>query len=277
MLSAFARYRIIVFSASLGIVALLLISFNIKEKNEPGLFEKIILEISSPFQKAIQFSVKKMASLWNNYIFLVDLKRQNATLMKTNNELKGENIRLKEAVIANIRLRKLLHFKEKFKAPMIPAEVIGEDPSSWFKTILIDKGGKDSIKRNMPVVTSGGIVGRVMKVSRTASKVLLATDHRSAIDAMVQRSRARGILEGRVDRQCSLKYVFRTDDVKVEDYIISSGLGGVFPKGLLLGKVSRIRKDSFGMFQYVKVTPFVDFAKLEEVFIVMVNATAPDG
>ncbi|MFH1623740.1 MAG: rod shape-determining protein MreC [Pseudomonadota bacterium] len=277
MLSILRRYRLIVLAAFLGIAAMLLVSLNIKEREKLSLSEKIILEISSPFQKAIQFSIRGVTTLWSNYIFLVNLKKENDALRKALNTLKGENIELREAVIANNRLRKLLLFKKKFMTPMVPAEVIGEDPSSWFKAILLDKGSKDGIERKMAVVTSEGIVGRVIEASRTVSKVLLVTDHSSAIAAMVQRTRAKGILEGRVNQGCQLKYILRGDDVKIGDNIISSGLGGAFPKGLLLGKVSRITTDGFGLFQFVEVSPSVNFTKLEEVFIVFTHGSPSNG
>ncbi|RJP57846.1 MAG: rod shape-determining protein MreC [Deltaproteobacteria bacterium] len=276
MLSVFRRYRVIVITVSLCIVAILLISLNIKERKKPHLFEEIIFEVSSPFQKTIQSTVKGVKTLWGNYVFLVNLKKENTVLNKTINALKEENLRLREAAIANIRLRKLLLFKEEFTSPMVPAEVIGEDPSSWFKTIILDKGSKDGIEKKMAVVTSEGMIGCVIEVSISVSKVLLSTDHSSAIDVMVQRTRAKGILEGRVNQTCQLKYVSRADDVRMGDDIISSGLGGIFPKGLLLGRVSKIKREGSGLFQYVEVTPSVDFAKLEEVFIVVGDKSASE-
>ncbi|MEW6615061.1 MAG: rod shape-determining protein MreC [Thermodesulfobacteriota bacterium] len=274
MLSIFRRYRVIVIAVSLCIVSILLISLNIKERKKPHLFQKIIFEVSSPFQKTIQSTVGGVKTLWGNYIFLVNLKKENTALSKTINALKEENLRLREAAIANMRLRKLLLFKDEFRSPMVPAEVISEDPSSWFKTIILDKGSKDGIEKKMAVVTSEGMVGRVIGVYRSVSKVLLSTDHSSAIDVMVQRTRAKGILEGMVNQTCQLKYVSRADDVRIGDDIISSGLGGIFPKGLLLGRVSKIKKEGSGLFQYIEVTPSVDFTKLEEVFIVVGDKSA---
>ena len=267
------KCRIVLLTVLLSICALLLLSVNIKEKKGLHFFEKIILEVFSPSQKVIRSSTKGMASFFNNYILLIGLKEENDNLKKAINALKEENNQLREAFIANVRLRRLLNFKETLKTPIIPAEVVGEDPSPWFKTILIDKGNKHSIKKNMIVVTSDGIIGRTIQVSRSTSKVLLIIDHRSAIDAMVQRTRAKGILEGKAESNCRLKYVLRADDVITGDKIISSGLGGIFPKGLLLGKVSKIEKDNFGMFQSVEVTPSVNFLKLEEVLVLGNSST----
>ena len=268
------KCRIILLTVLLSICALLLLSINIKEKKSLHFFEKIVLEIFSPTQKAIRSSIRGIASFSNNYILLVGLKEENDKLQKAIKVLKEENNQLREAFIANIRLRRLLNFKEKLiKTPIIPAEVIGEDPSPWFKTILIDKGKKHSIKKNMVVVTSDGIIGRIIQVSRSTSKVLLIIDHRSAIDAMVQRTRAKGILEGKAESNCRLKYVLRADDIITGDKIISSGLGGIFPKGLLLGRVRKIEKDNFGMFQSVEVTPSVNFLKLEELLVLGNSST----
>jgi len=263
------KYRRIILTSSLVLCAAFIISSNAKENNNLFLFEEVIYAISSPLQKTISFTTTNIDTVLSYYIFLINLKKENTALKKKNNLLKEKIFQLREMAIANTRLRTLLRFREEVKLPMIPAEVVAYDPSSWFKTILINKGSNNNIAKNMPIVTSDGILGRVMEVSKSTARLLLITDHRSAVDAIVQRTRAKGILVGNVDKTCNLKYVFRSDDVNLGDYIISSGLGGIFPKGLPLGKVSRIKKDNYGMFQEVKVTPMVSFNKLEELFIVV--------
>lgn len=277
MLSFFRTYQVIVIAGLLALIAMLAISLKTKQNGDLFFFEKIVYEITSPLQKAVEYSSRGVKSLCLNYIFLLNLKEENADLKRAVATLKMENSRLTEALAANARLKKLLDFKESIQAQMLPAEVIGYDPSSWFKTVLINKGVEDGISKNMAVVTSDGIVGRVVEVSRATSKLLLMTDHRSAIDAIVQRTRAKGILVGKVDQRCRLKYVFRSDDVTIGDDIITSGLGGTFPKGLPLGKVSRIKKNGYGMFQEVQVTPIVAFSKLEEVLVITANNHASDG
>ncbi|MDY6856932.1 MAG: rod shape-determining protein MreC [Thermodesulfobacteriota bacterium] len=237
-------------------------------------FESLVFEISIPIQKCIIFPIRGAVSTFRNYLFLISLKEENNSLKNTIKDLKDENLKLKEAYIENLRLRKLLDFKETFNSKIIPSEVIGRDPTNWFKTVLIDKGQNNNIENNMTVVTSDGIVGRIIEVSRSYAKVLLIIDNRSAVDAMVQRTRAKGILVGKTNRRCELKYALRSDDIEIGDYIISSGLGGIYPKGLLLGKVSNIKKDNFGMFQFVEVMPFVNFNKLEEVLILASKLTS---
>jgi rod shape-determining protein MreC len=149
------------------------------------------------------------------------------------------------------------------------AEVIGKDPSPWFKTIIIDKGKDDGVGKGMAVVIPEGIAGQIMDVSSRYSKVLLIIDPNSAVDVMVQRTRARGIIKGGPAGRCHIKYVLRKQDVSVGDQIISSGLDGVFPKGLAVGHVSGVIKRNSGIFQEVTVTPHIDFEKLEEVLVVL--------
>jgi rod shape-determining protein MreC len=149
----------------------------------------------------------------------------------------------------------------------IPAEVVGEDPSSWFRTIIINKGSEDQIARGMGVVTEEGIVGQVSKVSAKLAQVLLIVDYSSNVDTLLRRTRAKGILEGKAEGICQLKYLSRLEDVKVGDEVVTSGIGGIFPKGLVVGVVKSVEKKSYGMFQKVLVTPKVDFGKLEEVLV----------
>jgi rod shape-determining protein MreC len=132
---------------------------------------------------------------------------------------------------------------------------------------LVNKGEKDGAAKDMAVVTSEGVVGRVIEVSLHTAKVLLITDPNSGMDVIVQRSRTQGIMEGKVEEVCVLKYVQKNEDVQVGDKVITSGLGGIFPKGLMTGTVTKVERKRPGIFQYIEVTPSVDFSRLEEVLI----------
>ena len=121
----------------------------------------------------------------------------------------------------------------------------------------------------MPVVSPDGIVGQIVTASYEYAKVMLMTDRSSAIDALVQRNRARGIVEGETDETCLFKYVVRKAELEIGDVVVSSGLDGIFPKGLRIGAVSNISKVESSIFQEVKVTPFVDFGRLEEVLVIV--------
>ena len=131
----------------------------------------------------------------------------------------------------------------------------------------MNQGENDGVAKDMAVATSEGVVGRVIEVSRNTAKVLLITDANSAVDVIVQRSRAQGILEGKIEETCILKYVQKSEEVQVGDRVITSGLGGIFPKGLVVGTVTKVDRKRPGIFQYIEVTPAVDLSKLEEVLI----------
>jgi rod shape-determining protein MreC len=147
--------------------------------------------------------------------------------------------------------------------------VIGKDPSAWFKTIIVDKGSSDGLERGLPVVIAQGIAGQIIEISAHYSKVMLIIDRNSAVDALVQRSRARGVIKGTSEDQCGFEYVLQKHDVQIGDTVVASGLDGVYPKGLRIGWVSDVVKREPEIFLDITVTPFIDFEKLEEVLIVL--------
>ena len=230
---------------------------------------RIAISIVAPFQKATSTSIRFVRDIWRHYFFLVNVAKENEDLRKDLNRAFEKNIQFKEFELSNTRLRKLLKFKKNITDRVLAAEVIGKDPSPWFKTVLIDKGQQDGVEKGMAVVIPEGIAGQTTEVSAHYSKVLLIVDHNSAVDALVQRDRARGIIKGGSAGQCLFKYVLRKHDVEVDDIVVSSGLDGVFPKGLPVGYVSGVIKPKSGIFQEVTVTPHVDFEKLEEVLVVL--------
>jgi len=132
---------------------------------------------------------------------------------------------------------------------------------------LINKGSAHGLKIGMPVMATPGLIGRLIDVSWHVSKVLLLIDENNNIGAILQRTRTQGIVSGAGAHGCILKYIYKNQDIKEGDPVISSGMGGIFPKGLLIGKVSRVQKQDAGLFLKIDVAPFADFAKLEEVLV----------
>lgn len=174
----------------------------------------------------------------------------------------------------NERLRGMLGFKERSSYTLLPAEVVARDPDHWFETITINKGYADGVQKDMAVVTTRGLVGNVFFVSRNSSRVLLLTDSRRAVSALIQRSREPGfvgIIEGCPEKIDFLKMSNLSPEASIRqgDVVISSGLGGVFPKGLVIGYVEEAGQDQYGLLQQAIVYPAVDFNRLEEVFIVI--------
>lgn len=263
------RYRLFLLALVLLFVSFLMISSSAGRPSSIPLLPGIFMEIVSPFQRAYFATVRAVRDLAQNYIFLVHVREENEELRRQVVELERKNAELVEMAIANERLRRFLNFKENIPKPTLPAELIGEDASSWFRTITINKGNIDGVQKGMVVVSAAGLVGHIINTSRDVSKVLLITDYNSSVDAICQESRARGIVQGKGGDLCDLNYVSRREDVTLGNRVITSGLGGRFPKGLLVGTVTKVEKKSYGVFQQVDVTPAVDFRKLEEVFVIL--------
>jgi len=194
---------------------------------------------------------------------------ENIALKRRINDLSIDNQLLAEQADENKRLRDLLVFRKKFEHTMLPAEIIGRDPSGWFKTILVDKGSSDGICKDVGVITPDGVVGRVVEVGPNSAKVLLLSDVNSYVDAIVKRTRAHGMVMGRGGNMCTLSYVLKTEDVALGDVIVSSGINIRYPKGIIIGTVTKINSNRSGFFQSIEVQPSVDFSKLQEVLIVL--------
>ena len=230
---------------------------------------RMALYIVSPFQKAVTHTVRFLEGVWKHYFYLVMVARENDQLRRQLDAALERGHQCTEVEFTNRRLTNLLNFQKSISQEVLPAAVIGKDPSTWFKTIIIDKGRQDGVEKGLPVVVPAGIVGQVMEVTNAYSKVLLVIDQNNAVDALVQRSRARGLVTGVATGECIFKYVLLKHDVRIGDILISSGLDGVFPKGLRVGLVSGVIRSNAGIFQQVKVMPFVNFEKLEEVLVVL--------
>ena len=230
---------------------------------------KIALSLAAPFQKVVTFSIRFVKDIWHHYFCLVSVARENEDLKRALSQALERNNQCQEIELSNLRLRNLLNFQKTVKSRAIAASLTGKDPSPWFKSIIIDKGKADGVEKGFPVVVPEGIVGQVIDVSSFYAKVMLIIDQNSAVDALVQNTRARGIVKGESTDRCIFQYVLRKHEIDIGDAVVSSGLDGVFPKGLRIGRVSGVVRRSSGIFQEVTITPHVDFEKLEEVLIIL--------
>lgn len=248
-----------------------ILSLNTSNKAEPdfNFVDRAIVTVTAPIQSMISLTIDHAARFMQNYIFLINTRRDFSQVVEENRKLLNTIHNFKEIEAENKRLRALLQFQEKVEDRKITAQVIAKDVSSEFRSIRINKGSNAGIQRGMAVVTHEGIVGRILRVTADYSDVITMLDNLSSIDSIVQRSRARGLIEGATDTTCILRYALRTDDIEVGDVIVSSGLDGVYPKGLMLGNVIKVEKKSFGVTQNVEVQPSVDFSKLEEVLVII--------
>lgn len=256
--------------AGIGILgALIFYSLNIPDKRSANFVERGVMMVFAPVMKPAARLSGFFEDAWGNYLNLVGVRQENLRLRDEVKELNARIIAAGEAVQATQRLEKLLGMRNSIKEPGLTVSVVGEDLSSWFKTVVIDQGSSNGIAEGMAVVAADGVVGQIVKVAATTSRVLLLTDHTSGIAATIQRSRARGVVKGKGDGLCSLEFTTREEDVKVGDVVITSGIGGVFLKGIPIGEVTMVKRGEYGIFQTVTIRPFVNIAHLEEALVVL--------
>ena len=241
-------------------------------KNEP--LGALLMWILRPLQAVSQGAVNWIADFGENYDTLSGFRIENERLRRRIQNLEVERQKLLEAEATNRQLKQLLDFRNHLPAGAITASIIANSAASWFQSCQIDKGSSDGVRKGMAVVTPLGVVGQVVAVTPRAAKVLLLTDPNSGIDVLVQRTRSRGIVSGSLENGTVLKYMKRSEDVQEGDRLITSGMDGVFPKGLMVGTVIKVRKQHLGLFQFVEVLPAVQTARTENVLVVAADSGA---
>ncbi len=244
-------------------------------RKEFTLPHRLGFEVVGTAQSGINETVGFFDDIWSHYLYLVGVSKENDRLREDINKHKAINAKYREAAATNIRLSKLLDLENSLGVPAVTATIVSRDPSLWFKTLTINKGSISGIIKGMPAVTLEGVVGQVTNVSPHFAKILLATDPNSAIDAIIQKNRVQGIIKGEGNGY-GLHYVLKNNVINKDDHIITSGMGGVFPKALPIGKVSELIKSKRGMFLKIKVQPLVDFRKLEYVTIILKTDSLTD-
>jgi rod shape-determining protein MreC len=230
-------------------------------------FERVMIETFAPIQAGTVSLKDRLATFFDHYIFLINTSIENEQLSKEVSQYRSELFKLSEVEKENKRLKKLLQFGEELQHQKVLAQVIGWDSSNEFKVLRINKGKRDGIQTKYPVITADGLVGYVFRVSNNYSDILTILDQNNRVDALVATTRSHGIVEGSSGQLCFMKYVPRTETIEIDDVVITAGLGDIYPKGIKVGKISKVEKESYGITQYIEVTPSVDFRKLEEVVI----------
>jgi rod shape-determining protein MreC len=252
------------------LVAIPLFSVNMqqKSKDKPWILLPFyhVTGVSQNLYATFSAGVRSTTDL---YINLVDIKKNNRVLNQELTELKAQLGALTELSLENQRLSQLLDFKQRGKMDLLAARIIGRDALSDYDTITIDRGTTHGVKKGMGTITISGVVGYISSVENNSAKILLLTDRYSVIDGVVQRSRARGMVQGVSKEKCSLTFLKRTDDVLVGDIVVTSGLDNYFPKGFPIGTVTDVAKEKYGLGQEVKLQPIVTAPNIEEVFVVI--------
>ena len=241
---------------------------------ETTAFEEFMIDSFGPVQRAFADSQSWLSDLVNHYVANVNASRLNEELVKKIAKLESEILATEEIVKENQRLKELLKFGQNLTHQEVLAQIVAWDASSDFRVIRINKGASDGIRIQSPVVTANGVVGYIYRLTDHFADVLTILDPNNRVDGLVARIRAHGIIEGYTDRRALMKYVTRTEPVILDDMVLTSGLGNIYPKGLVIGHVAKIERQSYGITQHIEIRPAVDFSRLEEVIVLMSNADA---
>ncbi len=269
MTSFVKKNQIIIVTALLALFSLHLALTDTSVAERGYVLKRLISVTLTPLQDSILSIYRTGSGAVDNYVVIVGAKEENKRYRKALLTMKEENHRLREELKLSDRLKGLLQYKVKAALPTTSAGIIAYNTARWTRTAVIDKGSKDDLAREMAVISPMGVVGRIAEVTPSTATVLLNTDPRSNIEAMVERTRVRAIAEGNGKGGIILKYVRELDDVKAGDQVITSGFSGLFPKGLVIGEVTAVRKGRDNFFNHIEVTPGVDFKSLEDVLVVL--------
>lgn len=271
-MSSFKRFRDAAICVALLAIPFFFLNANLKDPESTNALDRTVLTISAPVQMIASSTARWFSGVWQDYVYLVDVKEENDRLRSENGRLAEESRRLHFEALENRRLRSLLQLRERIGGELIGAQVIGRDVSRFFRVtrVRLDRGERERVHPGMPVITSEGLVGQIRRSWGRYSDVLLTVDRRSAIDVVIQRTGARGMLRGtgQDDRYLArIQYLRREDDIRIGDLVHTSGLGQRFPASILVGRVTRIVRREFGLNQEAEITPAVNFSSLDEVLI----------
>lgn len=263
------RDALLVFVAML--VPFFFLKTHIRDPKDWSDLDRTVVQISAPVQIAAAYLARGLSNMWGDYIYLVDVKSDNARLAFENARLEDRVRKLEMQEVENRRLHKLMGLRDSLPGDIVSAQVIAKDVTEFFRVVrlTLDRGGRD-IRIDMPVVTLGGVVGTVQRVAGSAVDVKMVVDPNSAVDVVSERTGARGIVRGTGDLTkylLRIEYAQRTDEVDVGDLMVTSGMGRRFPKGIPVARVTRVVRRDFGIYQEVEATPTVDLSRLEEVLI----------
>jgi rod shape-determining protein MreC len=277
MLRLLARYRRAVVLATALFLSFLLMTAQVRHEAAVVAFTRqAILLVFSPFLKVTTVLSGSVQQAWHDYVDLRGLRDENLRLAREVGVLKRRLDQLQEQALETQRLQRLLVLKENAAPQFLTARVVGKDATNWFRTILIDRGGRDGLRRNLPVLAPDGLVGRIVEVTPVSAKIQLLTDPVSAVGGLLQRTRVTGIVTGNLGAGTRVTYLPLLADITVGDEVVTSGMGGVFPKGIPIGRVTAVERRSGALFQEATLQPTVDLSRLEEVLI-LTNPVLREG
>ena len=280
MTASSKRIREIAVVAGALIFAIVALRMSAKNPGELSTLDRGILHLVSPAQSAMSYVARGIAGVAGRFVELAHARAENHDLAKENARLRAELADLRRLADESGRYQRLLGLRDQTPAETIAARIISIDASPYFRVARVELDrGDGTVKHGMPVLTPDGVVGRIGRVSGQTSDIMLLVDPRSAIDVVVPRTGGRGILRGKSGEngyRCSIEYLTRGNAAQVGDKVVTSGLGGAFPRDLSVGHITAVLPGAVGLFQEVEVTPDVDFARLSEVLVVAAPPPAAD-
>lgn len=235
---------------------------------EPNLVDRIAFAVTAPVQGAAVATIDGTANAWHQYVSLRNVRRENALLEEENAKLRSDVVGLAEARAEIERLRRLVHYDEVSPGPKVVARVLGVNPDPNRLTLRIDRGEGDGVRRGQAVVTADGVVGQVLRATASAADVLVVFDPNCRLGGRIQRTRSRvGVSGGGDEQPLKLEYLLRTEDLEEGDLVVTSGTDGVYPPGLVVGRVTGVQRQTSGMFLNAGILPAVNFSRVEEVVV----------
>lgn len=267
------RGRRTLLAVALLVLLALMLRASVRAPERLGPVDRLLVRITAPMQSVTVRLLSHVSQSWTHYVSLVGVQRDNERLQAENAQLRMQLLAATQLAGRAERLQKLLDLRSQVLSDTTAAQVIGLEVSRQFRVmrLRLDRGGAE-IKPGMPVLSAGGIVGRILRVVGPYSDVQLSTDPRSSVDVLLPRTGSRGVLKGVTNDSnyvSRIEYLVQKDEVQVGDEVVTSGLGGIFPPDMAVGRVVRLRKSAASMYQEVEVAPVVDFGKLREVMIVL--------
>lgn len=263
------RYRNFNVLAAVIVIQIVGLAVQVKRSSEDTssrLIRVWAVSAVTPLEKAIVRVQNGVGGVWHNYFYLRGVRQENRDLQQQIQDLKLDQVRLKQDAQQARRLQALLGFKEQYIAQTVAAQVIGSSGSEQSRIVYIDKGADAGIKREMPVITADGVVGKVLNVWDSSAQVLLLSDQTSGVGAILEHSRLQGVLKGKASGEIVLDKVMMDEDVKPGDKVLTSGGDQIFPKGLVVGTVAKVSKGA--EFLQIAVRPAAALNHLEEVLVI---------
>jgi rod shape-determining protein MreC len=230
-------------------------------------FEVFMIDSITPLQQSVTTVNDKISSFFEHYVKNVSASKNNKDLTRKISDLENQLFLTEEIRKENIRLKNHLEFGVEQNTRKILAQIVAWDSSSDYRVLRINKGESSGVRLQSTVVTSEGLVGYVFRLTSHYSDVLTVLDANNKIDGVVERIRAHGLLEGDSQSKMKMKYVTRTEPIILNDLVITAGLGNIYPKGIRVGRVTRIERESYGITQLIELKPEVNFGTLEEVIV----------